>query len=488
MIYLDTVGIKFLAKELNEQLFNNKINKVIGYDENSFSLMCGKKNLYFENKTTPILFLSNEKMRNTEYSSSFLLRLKKYIVGGYIRKISNVDSDRIIIVNIEKLTILGEIEKYSLIYEMLGKEVNVVLVEENKNILATMFIHINSKRKILTNSNYVLPETVSKYGKYMKLLDDKTRSEYEKEYIPLLYSNNLFTYNKFLELEYVTFSSLNEGLNEYFSKYTDVSLVETKKRPIYKYIDKNIERLNNILKKIPKDIENNSDYEKYKIFGDILVSNLYKLKSNEEEVILFNYYSNEEICIKLDKNLSPSKNVEKFYQKYAKCKRREENLISREKEIRKELEYYEEQKHYLDLENDILGIEEIEKELGIKGKDKIKSTRQSKRELNIIYYENVTIYVGRNSKENDKITFEIAKPNDMWFHVKDAPGSHVLVKCENITDEIILYAAKLAIKNSKLKECGIVDYCLKKYVKKINGARLGNVIYKNHKSIDIKEV
>lgn len=486
MIYLDAVGIKFLANELNDSLLNCKINKIVGYDENSFSIFFAKKNLYFDNKNSAIVFLSDEKMRNTEFNSSFLLKLKKYIMGAYVRKVYNYPDDRIIIFDIEKLNAIGDVEEYRLIYEMLGKEVNVLLVNKNDIILANMYYYFNAKRKNLTNSNYILPKSISKYGKYMKSLDKEKQIEYEENYTPILYENNLFTYNKFLDLNYIEFSTLNEGLNEYFKKYTNLSLIENKKNPIYKFIDKNIDRLKKILKKIPHDLELNSDYEKYKIMGDILVSNLYKLKINEEKVILFNYYTNSDIEIDLDKNLSPSKNVEKFYQKYAKCKRRKECLIQREIDIKKELAYFEEQKHYLDNEDDILGIEEIEKELCIKKQNRIKSTKQSKRELYTVKYKNASIYIGRNSSENEKITFEIAKPKDFWFHIKDVPGSHVVVKCDNITDDIIYNAAKLAVENSKNKTYGIVDYCLKKNVKKIHGAGVGQVTYKEYKSIEIK--
>lgn len=485
MIYLDTVGIKFLAKELNDILINSKINKIIGYDERSFSIFCGKNNLYFDSKNTPIVFIKQEKLRNTEYNSNFLLRLKKYILGGYIRTIYSHINDRIIIVIIEKMEITGKISKYRLIYELLCKQVNVLLVDEKDMILANMFYYLNSKRKNLTNSNYIFPETILKYGKYMKNLEKELQIQYETSYKPLLYSNNLFTYNEFLKLPYKEFKSLNEGLNFYFTNNNETSLLENKKKPLYKFVNKNIERLENILKKIPEDIDKNKNYEEYKIKADILLSNIYLIKQ-QTQVTLMNYYTNEYISIDIDNKISPSKNVENLYQKYAKCKRRQEQLQKRLVEIEGQLKYYKEQLHYIDNENDILGLEEIEKELGIQKKDKLKSTRQSKRDLYKVEYEKAIIYIGRNSIENEKITFEIANPNDLWLHIKDVPGSHVIVKCENITDDIIFYAAKLAVENSKNKISGTVDYCLKKYVKKNNKLGTGQVTYTHYKSIEIK--
>lgn len=485
MIYLDTVGIKFLSRELNEIFKGNKIGKIVAYDKNSFSIFCGKKDLYFENKEVAIVFSKDEKLRNTEYTSSFILQLKKYIQGGLIKDIYSRPSDRIIIVDIEKMDITGDILNYRLIYELLGKEVNVLLVNEDSVIITNMFTNMNAKRKQIKNSNYVFPQSVNKYGKYMMKLEKSKQEEFERSYKALIYENNMLTYNEFLDIPYTKYDSLNDSLNAYFKTNSELSLIENKKRPLLKYINKNILRLELILNKIPIDLEKNKDYEEYKRKADILVSNLYKLKGKEEKIELFDYYNNKQIEIQLDSSLSPSKNVEKLYQKYAKCKRRQESLFKREEDIKEELEYYKEQLHYTENETDILGLEEIEKELGIQGKDKLKSTKQSKRNLHKKEYNGAIIFIGRNSTENEKITFEIAKPNDYWFHIKDVPGSHILVKSDNITDDIIQYAAKLAVENSKNKISGTVDYCMKKFIKKIPGAKKGQVIYKNYKSISV---
>lgn len=486
MIYLDTVGIKFLANELNENLKGNRINKINAYDKNSFSIFCGKKNIYFDNSLTAIVFLSSNKLRNTEYTSSFILKLKKYLIGGYIREVYAKKDDRIICFKLEKMDIVGKLEKYELIYELLGKEVNVLLVDENRMILANMYVHLKTKRKNIANSNYIFPEPVNKYGKYMAKLPNEQLEKFEKTYEALIFSNGLLTYNKFLDMPYEKFSSLNEALTEYFLRNSSISSVENKKRKILKFVLGNIKRIKSIQNKIDKDITKNLNYEIYKQKADILLANLYKIKLNTQEITLLNYYTNEDITIKLDNSLSPSKNVEKFYQKYAKGKRTIEILNKRKEELKKELEYFIEQQHYVEIENDILGLEEIEKELGIIKKDKIRSTKQSKRELYSVEYKDAIIYVGRNSFENDKLTFEIAKYNDLWLHIKDVPGPHVIIKATNITDDIIEYAAKLAVKNSKNKTYGLVDYCLKKYVKKIHGAKKGQVIYTNYKTIMVE--
>ncbi|WP_068268465.1 Rqc2 family fibronectin-binding protein [Caviibacter abscessus] len=484
MIYLDGIGFSFLIKELKNEIQNSRISKINVYDTNSFSIQLLKHHLYFDNKNEPIVYLSYNKMQNTQYENPFVLSLRKYILGALIRDVYGYNQDRLIIFDIEKLNMLGIIEKYKLIFELFPKSSNVILVDENDNIKAVMYVNIKMKRKLVTNAKYEYPESVSPYGKFMKELSDEKRQEFSTSYKPLLFSNNVFTYNKFYNLDYTEFKTLNDGFNEYFKKINEASSIQNKKRPLVKFVNKNLKRLEKILEKNKQDIENNKDYEKYKIMGDLLAANIYKIKYKDENIRVLNYYTNEEITIELDKNLSASKNVEKMYSKYAKAKRREENLNTRTKDVLSEISYYNEQLLFIDKEQDLIGLEEIEKELGLLN-NKIKVNKDKKRELQKIEYMGYNIYIGRNNIENDKITFEIANNLDLWFHAKDVPGSHVILSGKNPSNEVIMYAATLAAKNSKSDGNVLVDYCLKKYVKKIAHAKKGQVIYDNYKSIKV---
>ena len=225
-------------------------------------------------------------------------------------------------------------------------------------------------------------------------------------------------------------------------------------------------------------------YEKYKILGDVLASNIYRVKYQDEKIEVFNYYTNENEVIYLDKQLSPSKNLEKIYSKYAKAKRREESLKNRTSDINIELNYYNELLLFVQNEKDLIGLEEIEKELGLLNK-KIKSTKNQKRQLKSIEYKGYTIYIGRNNIENDKLTFEIANKNDLWFHAKDVPASHVILVGKNPSEDVIYYTAKIAGEHSKSDGHIEVDYCLIKNVKKIAHAKKGQVTYTNYQTIKV---
>ncbi|VWL85107.1 Rqc2 family fibronectin-binding protein [Oceanivirga miroungae] len=484
MIYLDTVGFSFLVSEIRSRIKDLKIRKIQSYDSNSFSILFNKENLYFENKKEAIIYLKDKKVENTNKELNFILKLKKDILSSIVKDVSILSNDRIVNVKLEKLDLLNNIKEYNLIYEFLGKSVNVILTDEKYEILATMYPNI-SNRVLLKGAKYEVPENNNE-SRLVKNLSLEKKEKFLSSYEAIIYDNNLLTYNDFYENKKKTvYNSLNEALNFYFENTSEISQMETKKRPILKNIRQNIKRLNKILEKIPKDIEENKNYEENKKLADILLANLYKVKEGMEKVQVFDYYENKEINISLDKNLSPSKNVEKLYNKYSKLKRKKIALEKREVEVKNELYYYLEQELFVLNEKELVGLEEIEKELGIKN-TKISSNKKEKRKIYHENYQGFDIYMGRNSTENEEVTFKIGKNNDMWLHAKDVPGSHVIIKGNNIPSDVLEYAAKLALNNSKSDKRGDVDYTLKKNVSKIKGGKKAMVTYVNHNTINIK--
>ena len=231
-------------------------------------------------------------------------------------------------------------------------------------------------------------------------------------------------------------------------------------------------------------------YQKYKNIGDILAANMHKLKYGMKKVTAFDFYANEEITINLDPTLSPKDNLNFYYNKYNKGKRTLTALNERLVDIQNEIKYFEQIKMFIEKENDFIGIEEIESELKMSNfthTKKIKLNKHKKRELLSFEYNGFKIFVGRNNKENEEISFAKGEPNDIWLHIKDIPGSHVLILCGNRvpSEDVIFYAAKLACEHSKAQKGDkvTVDYCQRKFVKKIKNSKPGNVIYTNFHSI-----
>ena len=541
MLYLDGIGISFLIKEIKEKILRYKLTKIFQYDRVSFSLFFGKNNLIFQVKdNSTIFYLKDEKDPNTDFQSKFLLSLKKHLQNSILINIRQEGFDRIVYFDFEKLNQFGDVEKYTLIIEIMGKASNIFLTSKDKILSALYFTSIDvGNRVIMTGARYTLPfeekkisplyledenfpfetetfmEKIEGVGRAFALQcsqDYHTFKKYLSSYKPVMYEiinrgkiQKVLTYNEFsefnqkenitLENERKYFDTLNEGLNAYFKTTITSNVISEKKKNLLKYVDSQIKKFKKIEKNIKVDLKKNENFEKYKNIGDILAANMHQIKYGMKKITVFDFYNNEEVIINLDPLLSPNDNLNFYYNKYNKGKRTISALNSRFLDIQNEIRYFEEIKMFIEKENDFIGIEEIENELnlsnsGNKIKNKIKLNKPKKRELLSFDYKGFQIFVGRNNKENEEISFSKGQPNDIWMHAKDIPGSHVLILRNNqkVPDDVLLHAATLACDYSKAKKGDkvTVDYCERKFVKKIKNSKLGNVIYTNFHSLLIE--
>ncbi len=541
MLYLDGIGISFLIKEIKEKILRYKLTKIFQYDRVSFSLFFGKNNLIFQVKdNSTIFYLKDEKDPNTDFQSKFLLSLKKHLQNSILINIRQEGFDRIVYFDFEKLNQFGDVEKYTLIIEIMGKASNIFLTSKDKILSALYFTSIDvGNRVTMTGARYTLPfeekkisplyledenfpfktetfmEKIEGVGRAFALecsQDYHTFKKYLSSYKPVMYEilnrgkiQKVLTYNEFsefnqkenttLENERKYFETLNEGLNAYFKTTITSNVISEKKKNLLKYVDSQIKKFKKIEKNIKVDLKKNENFEKYKNIGDILAANMHQIKYGMKKITVFDFYNNEEVTINLDPLLSPNDNLNFYYNKYNKGKRTISALDSRFLDIQNEIRYFEEIKMFIEKENDFIGIEEIENELnlsnsGNKIKNKIKLNKPKKRELLSFDYKGFQIFVGRNNKENEEISFSKGQPNDIWMHAKDIPGSHVLVLRNNqkVPDDVLLHAATLACDYSKAKKGDkvTVDYCERKFVKKIKNSKPGNVIYTNFHSLLIE--
>lgn len=542
MLYLDGIGISFLIKEIKEKILRYKLTKIFQYDRVSFSLFFGKNNLIFQVKdNSTIFYLKDEKDPNTDFQSKFLLSLKKYLQNSILINIRQEGFDRIVYFDFEKLNQFGDVEKYTLIIEIMGKASNIFLTSKNKILSALYFTSIDvGNRVIMTGAKYTLPfeekkispiyleaenfpfetesfmEKIEGVGRAFALecsQDYDTFKKYLFSYKPVMYEilnrgkiQKVLTYNEFSEFSQKEnknlesenengrkyFETLNDGLNAYFKTTITSNVISEKKKNLLKYVDSQIKKFKKIQKNIKVDLKKNENFENYKNIGDILAANMHQIKYGIKKVTVFDFYNNQQITINLDPLLSPNDNLNFYYNKYNKGKRTISALNSRFLDIQNEIKYFEEIKMFIEKENDFIGIEEIENELnltnnGNKSKNKIKLNKPKKRDLLSFDYNGFQIFVGRNNKENEEISFSKGQPNDIWLHIKDIPGSHVLILRNNqeLPNDVLLHAANLACEYSKAKKGDkvTVDYCERKFVKKIKNSKPGNVIYTNFHSL-----
>ncbi len=261
------------------------------------------------------------------------------------------------------------------------------------------------------------------------------------------------------------------------------------------YLKKYQKRLQNINKKL-KECETK---ETYQLYGELITSNLYRIKNtNEDKIQLENYYDNNNlITIPLDKKYSVANNAKRYFKKYNKLKNALEICAIQKKETELELDYIESVVYELENSTTSADLEQIYAEISESSifKDSFNKSKNKKKKQNVpnsikpvqLNIDGFAVYVGKNNICNDYLTTKLANKNDLWFHTKDIHGSHVVLNLENKTpnNEIIQKCAELAAYHSKAKLSSNVpvDYCYIKYVKKPSKSKAGMVIYTHNKTL-----
>lgn len=237
----------------------------------------------------------------------------------------------------------------------------------------------------------------------------------------------------------------------------------------------------------------------YRIFGELLTANLYQVEKGMNKIIVPNFYdpNQGEVAIQLDPRLSPSGNAQEYFRRYNKAKKTKVAGLYQYNRTVEEEKYLEQVQATLDMATSVTDMLEIQKELAEEGyirapkkekkeKEKRTSTPKSK-PLQFRSQDGLEILVGRNNRQNDYVTFKLGRSEDIWLHVKDMPGSHVIVKGQgrDIPESTLMEAALIAAYYSKARtgQNVPVDYTLRKYVRKPKGAKPGMVIYDHHSTL-----
>lgn len=537
----DGFFIRKMVKELEENILNGRINKInnLSTDEFVFSVRKGKNLKLFLSASSSAsrIQLTNNSFENPSTPSNFCSVLRKYLTGGIILEINQVNNDRIVIFKIKNFDDLGYEKYYYLISELMGKHSNIILTNEDNIILESLknSYSLEYKRSTISNMEYTLPPTVEKinpfdFSSYSDIefpIDDKKFlmksfygvsallnnyfqnnsqgdlknsfisfcEEFDNYFKPvLLEENNKKDFYFFEVKEYSRdFESLSQLLDYYYMDIARESINKNTDKKLFNFVNSKINRLNKKIDILKNELEQANNRDDYKLKGQLLISNIYLFKKEIPEIVtLQNFYSEDlsDIEIKLDPNLTIEKNSEKYFDLYKKNKRTIENLIEQIEIAKQDLGYFETIK--FQIENaDKTDIAEIKEELIANGilKEKIKvNKKKSKSNYFVINHNGTAIYVGKNNIQNDAITNKLARRDYLWFHAKDIPGSHVVIFDNNPSEETIEIASMLAAYYSKFKneEYVNVDRTLIKNVKKISGAKPGLVTYTGQKTVKQK--
>lgn len=293
--------------------------------------------------------------------------------------------------------------------------------------------------------------------------------------------------------------SINEILEQFYSEKDRIERHKQRSAALIKMVGNNIDRCVKKLVLLKSTIDKAKNSDKYKLCGDLIIANIYKIRQGERLAKLENYYEGGNIVeVPLDENLSPQANAQKYYKKYNKAKNAFAEATKQIKIANDELEYLENVLEFIKRSNNIEELAEIKLELAKGGY--IKDNERPKRKANeskapkpfhFISSDGFDIYCGKNNIQNDYLTLKFANSNDLWFHTKNIPGSHTVIKLgidKNVPDGTILEAANIAAFHSSAKDSSQVpvDYTTVKNVKKPNGAKPGMVIYDHYNTVYIE--
>lgn len=293
------------------------------------------------------------------------------------------------------------------------------------------------------------------------------------------------------------FDSVSKVLEEYYSKKSVVTRIKQRSTDLRKIVANAVERTSKKYDLQLSQLKDTEKRDKYKVYGELLTTYGYSAKQGDAELVCENYYTGEMITIPLDKDISPMDNAKKYFARYNKLKRTYEALVELTKESKEELDYLLSVQNSLGIATTDTDLEQIKTELiesgYIRGRiDKNKNKKQAKsKPLHYISSDGFHMYVGKNNYQNEDITFKLADGGDMWFHAKNMPGSHVIVKVDGVSelpDRTYEEAARLAAYYSSGKDAPKVeiDYTTRKNLKKPPKAKPGYVIYHTNYSMNIE--
>ena len=537
------------TKELKDILLLGRIDKIYQpvKEELVFNIHTkdyGNVRLFASaSSSSPRLHLIDFNPVNPPVPSGFCMLMRKHLQGGRITDIKQKDSERIIEISVETLNEMGFSVGRKVIFEIMGKHSNIILVDLNGNkvldSIKRVSIDTSRVRPILPGMVYNYPpsqdkipfkeitsEQVAKIPKTRKAMlssiggispaiaDEMANSEnpYEflravvnsiedKSFHPHIYLNELgnpveyhiaelSAYEGVSKKNY--FDTLSQCLHVFFENRDQTNRIKQRSHQLTKTLSNLLDKSYLKLQKLQNDKMKAQDSEHLRLFGELLTANLHDVKPGSESVELINYYNGETIKIPLDSKYSPAINAQKYYKQYGKAKTAVKEKEIQIQETQKDIDYLESVLNFLENAERPEDIEYIRTELMDTGylrkrKDKIKPRKFKSQPFSYETSTGKKVLAGRNNKENDELTQKKASKNDLWFHTKDIPGSHVILFLDGAEPEEtdIIETAAIAAWHSKGKnsENVPVDYVKVRHVKKPNGAKPGMVIFTDNKTI-----
>lgn len=558
-----------VVSELKNRIINGKIDKIFepNFEEIVLGIYSNKEKFALNLVINPQFYRANlttHTKQNPSQAPNFCMTLRKYLLGTHIVNIYTNNLERIIFIELEGYNKSKDESKKTLVVELMGKHSNIILIDK-ENMIIDSLKHFSknsgSYRNIFAGEKYTLPKSdkidffeVKDKDEFYRIIENNSIKLNSKSLIDIIsntftgfskssinaieinnnLSDDLDKENIYNLYNYITqiVNNSEKNICKKFDNKNDYFLINSKKENpleinwflddyytskevdntflnyrngLLKLILNKLHKLNTKLDLVNEKINECKDINKYKLYGELITSNLYRIDNhNLESITLDNYYdNNNSITIQLDKSITPSSNAKKFFKKYQKLKNAKAIVEEQKMKIVSDIDYLESIVYEIESANNISDVDEIYSEISElnmnltnKKTVKKKSTQNKLKKINNIgeplkfNINGFCVLVGKNNKQNDYLTTKIANKEDIWLHVKDFQGSHVIILTDNRipSQETINTCAGLAKKYSKASQSSniTVDYTSIKNVKKPSGSKPGMVIYTNNKSVTVK--
>lgn len=537
-----------MIHELNQTLQNGRVTKIsqpypneviltIRANRTNYPVLLSANPRYARFQITQIPYT------NPAVPTNFTMMLRKYLESAKLLEIKQLYNDRVVYFEFLTRNELGDKLPLLLSAEIMGRYSNVILINQSTNKIIDTIKHVgmdqNRYRTLLPGATYRQPPTQNKENPFeqdsntfeeliqkypnREVLADNLLKQYQgisrdnalaladklhasnnyvqtfndflamtENPIPTMNSNNfsIFTDNP----NDKKFSTLSEMLDVFYHTKANRDRVQQQGGQLLHVIRKNLQRNKKKLKKLSNELKATENADEYRIKGEVLTTYLYQIKRGMTKITLPNFYdNNKEITISLSNQLSPSQNAQKYFKKYQKLKIAVTFVNEQIELTKKEVAYLEEIQTQIELATPA-DLDDIKTELQQEGyikKKQQKSKRSSRVKINkpetFIASDGTEILVGKNNLQNEKLTLHTAKKTDIWLHAKNIPGSHVIIKSNNPSDETLFEAAMLAAYFSKFRSSANVpiDYVQVKNIRKPNGSKPGFVIYEGQKTLTV---
>ena len=535
----DGFFLHHMVEELRTELVNGRIQKINQPFEQELVLQIrsNRKSHRLLLSAHPVfgrIQLTESTFENPAQPSTFIMVLRKYLQGAVIESIQQIDNDRIVEITVSNKNEIGDHIQATLIIEIMGKHSNILLVDKTEQKILEVIKHIgfsqNSYRTLLPGATYIAPPSSDAFNpftikneKLFEILQTQelttknlqhlfqglgrdTAIELEK----ILLDDKLNTFRNFFSQEtnpYLTetsfspilfensvgepFASLSDLLDTYYKDKAERDRVKQQASELIRRVENELQKNRQKLKKQEKELLATENAEEFRQKGELLTTFLHQVPNDQDQVVLDNYYTNQPVTIALDKALTPNQNAQRYFKRYQKLKEAVKYLTELIEETKSTILYLESVETVLN-QAGLDEIAEIREELietgFIRRRQREKLHKRKKPEKYLASDGKTIIYVGRNNLQNDELTFKMARKDELWFHAKDIPGSHVVISGNlDPSDEVKTDAAELAAYYSKgrLSNLVQVDMIQVKKLNKPTGGKPGFVTYTGQKTLRV---